>query len=204
MNGSLPLLLGALLLSGASHSKSPTPAVLTNETIPSTTVEDAHLKLRVEFNFDAGRHMLRVRYLLDNRGKTAVALFDRGDSLAVEQHRLKAGAVATTTLEQGTDGLTLSHRALPLRKPAPTVPPVPLAARVDAGSELGGDILADVGTAKRVRYCLGVAPFDTAMFSSPQPIDGVDLWRASFKAADTQRLLCTPWFDLAQRAFTAR
>ena len=206
MNAMPALLLLAALLpagGGATQAEPPPHPAMRDDTIPTTTVEDAHLSLRVEFHFDAGHQVLRVRYLLNNKGKTAVALFDRGDSVAVAQGKLKAGMAGPVTSEQGKDGLSLNHRALPLRKPAPTVPPVPLAARVIAGGQLGGDVLADTGDAARVRYCLGYAPFDTTLFSSPQPVDGVDLWRASFDVVGTQKLLCTPWFDTAQRAFVS-
>jgi len=205
MNGLPALLMLAALLpagSGAAAEPPPHPA-MRDDTIPTTTVEDAHLSLRVEFHFDAGHHVLRIRYLLNNGSKSAIALFDRGDTVAVAQGKLKAGMAAAVTSEQGKAGLSLNHRALPLRKPAPTVPPIPLAARVTAGNQLGGDVLADTEGAARVRYCLGYAPFDPALFSAPQPVDGVDLWRASFDVVGTQKQLCTPWFDTAQRAFQA-
>jgi hypothetical protein len=175
-----------------------------DDSIPNTTVEAGGYRLHVEFYFDAPKHTLRVRYLLNNTSKSAAAIFDRGTTVAVAQNKLKAGSVAELTQEITPDGLVLSHRAAPLRKPAPTVPPVPLAARIAAGAQLGGDVLADTGDAKRVRYCLGVAAFDPAKFSSRQPIDGVELWRASFELAETQRMLCTPWFVLADEAFEKR
>jgi len=200
-------MLATLLVpaSGAAATASQPPnAAMRDDTIPAVTVEQGRLSLHVEFMFDAGHHSLRIRYLLNNRGKAAVAMFDRGDSVALAQGKLKAGVVAALAHESSDDGLSLNHRALPLGNPAPAVPPLPLAARVVAGGQLGGDVLGDTEDAARVRYCLGVAPFDTTLFSAPQPVDGVDLWRASFKVVETQHLLCTPWFDLGKRTFGKR
>lgn len=199
----LPLLLAAAL-DGAAPQRLPDPPPsppLTDATLPSATTQDDGLRLNAQFGFDAGKRLLRLRYLLHNGSRQAVALFDRGNSLAVAQGRLKAGSAAAPTSEPGKDGLVLHHRIVPLRKPAPTVPPIPLAARLAPGAELGGDVLVEVGEATRLRYCLGVAPFEPALFSSREAIDGVELWRASFDAVGKQKTLCTPWFDTARLDF---
>lgn len=204
MNSILPLLTAAALSSAAAQRLPDPPAPMASDTVPSANVEEGGLHLHAEFRFDAAKQALRVRYLLSNKGKQAVALFDRGDRLAVAQERLKAGTVAAPAKEQDKDGLTLLHHAVPLRKPAPTVPPVPLAARVAVGAELGGDVLVDVGTAPRLRYCLGVAPFEPDLFSARETIDGVEIWRASFDVVGKQKTLCTPWFDTATQAFVSK
>lgn len=203
MNTIIPLLLAAAA-STAAAQRLPDPPPMTDDTLPSATVEEGSLRLTAQFGFDAAKRELRLRYLLHNGSRQPVAMFDRGNSLAVAQGRLKAATPAAPTTEQDKDGLSLLHRAVPLRKPAPTAPPVPLAASVAAGTELGGDVLVDVGDAARLRYCLGVAPFDKALFSSRQKIDGVELWRASFDVVGKQKLLCTPWFDTARREFVAK
>lgn len=170
--------------------------------LPQATVENGALRLHAVFDYDAAAQALRIRYRLDNGGGVAAMVFDRGDSLAVAQKRLEAGAVAEPRTESADgDALGVLHRAWPLRKPAPTVPPVPLAARVAPGASLAGEVRVDVTGAKRIRYCLGSMPFDAELFSDPHPADGVDLWRASFDVVDRQSLLCTPWFDTATRAF---
>lgn len=199
----LPLLLAAAL-DGAAPQRLPDPPPsppLTDATLPSATTQDDGLRLNAQFGFDAGKRLLRLRYLLHNGSRQAVALFDRGNSLAVAQGRLKAGSAAAPVSEAGKEGLVLYHRIVPLRKPAPTVPPIPLAARLAPGAELGGDVLVEVGEATRLRYCLGVAPFEPALFSSREAIDGVELWRASFDAVGKQKTLCTPWFDTARLDF---
>lgn len=199
----LPLLLAAAL-DGAAPQRLPDPPPLpplTDATLPSATTQDDGLRLNAQFGFDASKRLLRLRYLLHNGSRQAVALFDRGNTLAVAQGRLKAGSVAAPVSEAGKDGLVLYHRIVPLRKPAPTVPPIPLAARLAPGAELGGDVLVEVGEATRLRYCLGVAPFEPALFSSREAIDGVELWRASFDAVGKQKTLCTPWFDTARLDF---
>lgn len=169
--------------------------------LPQASVEQGALRLQATFDYDATSQALRIRYRLDNGGDAAVMAFDRGDSVAVAQKRLAAGAVAEPRTERDGDALSVLHRAWPLHKPAPTVPPVPLAARVMPGASLAGEIRVDAGGAKRIRYCLGSTPFDAERFSSPQKADGIDLWRASFDVVDRQALLCTAWFDTATRAF---
>ncbi len=165
------------------------------------TVERDAVRLDATFDVDATSRRLRVRYHLHNGGDAALAVFDRGDTLAVAQGRLTPGTVGAPATEQGADGLSLQHRAVPLRRPAPTVPPVPLAARLAPGDGLDGELHADVGEAARVRYCLAVAPFDAGLFSARQHAEGIDLWRASFDVVGRQWTLCTPWFDVADGRF---
>jgi hypothetical protein len=201
------LLLGlALLHGGAAPASASRPAApMSDRPGSSAVIEDRDLALHVQFDFAAATRVLRVRYALDNRGPAAVAAFDRGDTLALARHALEAGAVAAPLREARGDALTLGHRALPLPRPAPTVPRQPLAARVEAGARLEGAFSTDVDPGiARVRHCLGVAAFDPALFSMPQRTASVEIWRASFDAAGRQRLLCTPWFDLARGAFDAR
>ena len=54
---------------------------------------------------------------------------------------------------------------------------------------------------RRVRWCLGVAPFDAEAFLAPETVAAGSLWQAGDGAARAQRTLCTPWFDVAARAF---
>lgn len=193
----------AAVLATAAIAAEPEPA-MTDTTPAQATVEHEALRLHATFDYDAAAQALRIRYRLDNGGSVPAMVFDRGDSLAVAQKRIEAGAVAEPRTETADGGaLSVVHRAWPLRKPAPTVPPVPLAARVASGASLAGEVRVDVAGAKRVRYCLGSAPFDAELFSDPHPAGGVDLWRASFDVVDRQALLCTPWFDTARRAFAA-
>lgn len=194
-------MLAAAFAVAAGAATPPEPA-MNDAAPPQVTVEQGPLRLHATFDYDAVAQTLRIRYRLDNGGGVPVMVFDRGDSLAVAQKRLPAGAVAEPRSERDDgDGLSVVHRAWPLRKPAPTVPPVPLAARVIPGASLAGEVRVDTAGAKRLRYCLGSAPFDAERFSSPQDAAGTDLWRASFDVVDRQALLCTPWFDTATRTF---
>jgi hypothetical protein len=151
------------------------------------------------------RGALEVRYRLRNTGSVALAVFDRGDRHAVLTGRQKPGAAGIPYLrEEGEGRITLSHVAQSLPSPAPTVPPTPLARRVEPGGELVGEFvfsqwLSDAPAA--VRWCLGVAPADAARLLAPEPGDDGEVWRADFAFADIQRLLCTPWFDLARGVF---
>ncbi len=194
----IPWLFGTMLASAAvpAGKESTMPATSTQ-----TTLTHEGVRLEADFAFDAATQRLAVRYRLHNGSAAAIGVFDRGDTLALKQGRLATGTVGAPATEQGADGLTLQHRAWPLRRPAPTVPPVPLAARVDAGADLSGQFHANVGGAARVRWCLAYATFDDAHFSAPQQVDGIALWRASFNVVSLQQSLCTPWFDPAVQRF---
>ncbi len=175
-----------------------------NPSVPTTVVEDRGLALHMQFVFSESRRVLRVHYTLDNRSGGAIAVFDRGDSASVAMHKLAFGAVPAPLTEQGDDALTLTLRALPLPKHTPTVPRIPLAARLDAGRSLAGDFSTGIDASlTRVRACIGVAAFSDDLFSDPKDANGLEIRRASFKAVDRQRLLCTSWFDLETRTFMA-
>lgn len=169
--------------------------------VARTTVEGDGAVLEVAF--DPAGSRLAVRYRISNTGSGPLAVFDRGDRHAVLTKRLVAGEVPAPRFEDGAGGLTLSHVARALPDPAPTVPPVPLAAKLAPGAALDDGFAFDLslGSASgRVRWCLGVAPFD-AEFQASESAGEVAVWTAPFEAAEAQQRLCTPWFDVAAGAF---
>lgn len=172
----------------------------------STTIDDAGVRLEVAFE-PAASGPLRVRYRVHNTTGADIAVFDRGNRHAVLTGRQQGGAVGDPTFREEDDGdVTLRHVALPLAQPTPTVPPVPLAARLAAGDTLEGAFAFTAPTAaapKRMRWCLGVAPFDESDFSVPEAIDGIEIWQAAFALSERQQTLCTPWFDLAAGTFAS-
>lgn len=170
--------------------------------VARTTVEGDGARLEVAF--DPEGEALAVRYRVSNTGQAALAVFDRGDRHAVLTKRLVAGEVPAPRFEDTADGLVLSHQARALPDPAPTVPPVPLAARLDAGQALDGAFAFDLslaGEVRRVRWCLGVDTFEADRFAASASAGEVPVWTAPFDAAGTQQRLCTPWFDLATGTF---
>ena len=170
---------------------------------PVRTVVDGE-GARLEVAFDPDGDRLAVRYRIGNTGDQALAVFDRGDRHLVLTGKLDAGKVPAPRFEQGEGGLTLSHAARALPSPAPTVPPVPLATKLAPGASLDDAFefdlsLADAGS--RVRWCLGVAPFDEAGFEASESAGDVAVWTASFDVVERQQLMCTPWFDPATGTF---
>lgn len=162
--------------------------------------------VRIEAAFEAGGSgPLRVRYRVHNTGSADIAVFDRGNRHAVLTRRQRTGEVGEPGFREEGDGdVTVSHVALPLSQPSPTVPPVPLAAKLGAGQSLEGEFTFSplVGEPpRRLRWCLGVVPFDEEHFSTPEQAEGVEVWQASFELADRQQTLCTPWFEIAAGAF---
>lgn len=165
----------------------------------STVVSTPLAVLEATFATGPAAHTLHVRYTVRNASGAPLMTLDRGDSLAMRKHTLTATSIAAPYAKDDAGDLTLSHRALPLAKPAPTVPRVPLAAKLEAGAAASEEFRTDLSaTTKRVRYCLGIAPFDPEAFT---PFDATALWRASFRIADVQTLLCTPWFSLSAHRF---
>ncbi len=161
----------------------------------------------VDTVFDVRGEVLHVRYRLRNTTGAPVAVFDRGDRHAVLTGRQANGAAGVPYLREDGDGrVTLAHVARSLPSPPPTVPPTPLARRLDAGAAIEGEFafsqwLGDPPA--QVRWCLGLAPFDPARMVVPETVDGTGIWQADFAFADEQALACTPWFDVARGQFLA-
>lgn len=172
----------------------------------STAVAGPLAGLEAAFDYSASQRVLKVQYQVDNTSGEPLAVFDRGDRHAVQTRQHAAGEVPSPFFavdEEG--GVTLSHEALPLPTPAPTSPPTPLAAKLAPGESVKGEFSFTLPASiagDRLRWCVGVAPFNGSDFNSGEQVAGVDLWRASFAVVDTQQRLCTPWFDLSRGVFT--
>lgn len=148
---------------------------------------------------------VRVDYRIRNTGTVPLVIFDRGDRHAVLTKRMVSGDVGVPALSEyaGTRA-TLSHVARALPTPAPTVPPTPLARRVDPGASVDATFRFSkwlASTPAQVQWCVGVGiADDTRLFSSDDSGD-VQVWQADFGYADDQQVLCTPWFDMANGTF---
>lgn len=171
-----------------------------------TVVEGEGAKLEAAFDLDDAKQRLSLHYRIENTGDAPLAVFDRGNAHAVLTKRQKAGAVGAPLIKQDGGDVTLRHVAMPLPKPAPTVPPTPLAVKLDAGASLDGTFDFNLSLAdapKRVRWCVGVAPFTEDGFTASKQGGEVQVWSASFAVIESQQTLCTPWYDLAGGAFEA-
>ena len=215
--GACPAMLAALMVAAGgsacahgghagydqAHPSMETPM---SEPTATTTVEGDGVRVEASFE-NATNGPLRVRYQVHNAGSADIAVFDRGDRHAVLTGRHQAGEVGDPGFREDDEGgLELRHGARPLPQPAPTLPPTPLAARLAPGQSLEGSFSFSplVGDQpRRLRWCLGVAPFNETQFRSPEQAGGVEIWQASFDLAESQQLLCTPWFDVAAGAFGA-
>ena len=206
-----PLIAAALLaaLPLVACAQAPvTPSTGTasmSDTIQMAPVADGPVRLAAGFAYEPRSGTVRVRYRVENTGPQAVAVFDRGHRHAVLSGRQPPGAVGEPTFVEERPGeVTLRHIALPLPDPAPTSPPSPMAARLEPGANLDGEFAYAPPTdaePRRVRWCLGVAPVDAALFDMPEESGGVSVWRASFDVVDSQQQLCTPWYDVATGTF---
>lgn len=183
----------------------PMPQPETAPRTATTIVNGQGARLQASFDYAPASGTLHVRYRVSNQGDGPLAVFDRGDRQGVLTKRQAAGAVPSPLFSvDGNGNITFSHEALPLPQPSPTLPPVPLAAKLDAGEELAGEFSFTPpvsGAAKRMRWCLGVAAFNDRDYSAPEQFGEIDVWRASFAVVDSQQQLCTPWFDLATNTF---
>ncbi|MCD9032248.1 hypothetical protein LDO32_10985 [Luteimonas sp. Y-2-2-4F] len=202
------VLLSSALAAGCALSADRDPSGTSSMSEPTTTtVEAAGGRLTASFAYTPRTGAVEVHYRFDNVGESPLAVFDRGDRHAVLVGRQHGGAVGAPHFQEEAPGdVVLRHAARPLPEPPPTVPPTPLAARVEPGASLAGEFLFAPPTERepqRIRWCLGVAPFDTEGFTQPEEVDGVEVWRGSFDLAARQTLLCTPWFDVAAQRFEA-
>lgn len=158
------------------------------------------VRMQADFVELAGRQRLQVRYRVENAGPHAVLLFDHGDVHAVMTGRLQAGAIAAPAQQEQGGDLTLVHRGLPIPPTEPTLPPVPLTAKVEVGASYEGafTVLLPQPTpaypvrASRVRYCLGVAAMPTPLPAASEFEPGV--WQAWPEHVAAQQMLCSPWF----------
>jgi len=169
-----------------------------------TTVRGQAATVEVEMGFDAATGSVDVRYRLRNNAPAkALAVFDRGNRHEVSIGRQTLGAIAAPTWKGMGDEVELFHVAAPLPNPRPISPPSPLALEVAAGGELRGAFKFALlsGAPKRLRWCLGVLPWQASYFDSPSATDAGKIWRASFAVANEQETLCTPWYDVAKAAF---
>lgn len=200
----LALLPAALMAAHAARAQTESTQMHEEDRVARTTVEAEGARLEVAFDPDGDA--LAVRYRISNTGQAPLAVFDRGDRHAVLTKKLVAGEVPAPRFEATGEGLVLSHQAHALPDPAPTLPPVPLAARLEAGGALEGAFAFDLSLVDgpaRVRWCLGVAVFDADRYQASESTGEVPVWTAPFDVADTQQRLCTPWFDRAAGAFEA-
>ena len=210
----LPIAIAAAMMSTFPQPSQAQPETreMHDEDRPARTAVDGEAA-RLEVAFDPVGERFAVRYRVTNRGEGPLAVFDRGDRHAVLTGRLESGAIAMPRFTQEGGDLTLDHAARALPDPAPTVPPVPLAARLDAGAALDGafefDLSLTVGV-ERVRWCLGVAAFNDKDYrADDRSVDrskfasggDADAWQASFAVVDAQEMLCTPWYVLAGGGF---
>jgi hypothetical protein len=209
----LILSLLACPLSAAQHamSRTATPSFrsepVSQTPAASTRIEDGPVALEVTLSMPKA-DTVALHYRLRNDGPHALAVFDRGDRHAVLSGRQAPGAIGAPTFEQRDGGdVVLRHVALPA--PAdptgPASPRTPLALHLAAGASLEGEFRFVIPTAAppaRVRWCLGVAPFEQERFFAPERAAGVEVWQAS--DASAQRELCTPWFDCARGTFAER
>lgn len=200
----LSSLVAALALFPAATSVAAVSGNPSMQDSSTTTVTSPLARLEVTARYDRGQQKLDIRWNLSNTGDQPLAVFDRGDTMAARRKPLAADGVAEVARKPEGDTLVLSHRAMALPQPAPTVPPVPLAGRVAADGTRQAHFQVDLLTvpAGGVRYCLGVAPFDADDYTPAEKI-GEGTWRASFKVVDRQTLLCTPVFDLDSGHFAS-
>ncbi|MBJ7575929.1 hypothetical protein [Luteimonas sp. MC1828] len=210
----LPIAIAAAMLSilPQPSQAQPETSKMHEEDRPARTAVDGG-QARLEVAFDPVGERFAVRYRVTNTGDGPLAVFDRGDRHAVLTGRLESGAIAMPRFTQEGGDLSLDHAARALPDPAPTVPPVPLAARLGKGEALDGafefDLSLTVGV-ERVRWCLGVAAFNDKDYrADDRSVDrsklasggDADAWQASFAVVDAQEMLCTPWYVLADGGF---
>lgn len=162
----------------------------------STVVRLPEVRLEAQFRFEQDARRLQVHYAVRNMGTVQLMTLDRG---IVQGNRVELDPQPVWRMED--DGITFSRGALGLPHPSPAVPRSALAGRLDPGASHTAEFVVSIlaPDVHRVRFCLGVSPWGADAFTA---MDGhAELWRASFRLADSQTLLCTPWFDLGTQRF---
>lgn len=173
-----------------------------------TTIQGPNgVRIEVELDYRAASRVARIDYRLHNPATAPpLAVFDRGDLHQVRTGRQKLGAIGQPGFVEQSGDVEILHAAMPLPDPAPTSPPTPLAVKVAPGATLAGAFQTQVWSEaepKRLRWCVGVMPFEASFFDAPTKTADGEVSSAPFSAADAQQMLCTPWFDVAKGAFAA-
>jgi hypothetical protein len=169
----------------------------------STALDAEGVEFEVRVSVEKSSHTASIEYRVRNTGTAPLAVFDRGDTRTTAARAPASGKMAAPppSFESVGADLSLNHLALALPKPAPTVPRVSLATRVEAGATHEGHFVASIdASVARLRYCLGTTPFDAATFIEQEGVQP-PAWRTPFALADTQRRLCTPWYRIAEKRF---
>jgi hypothetical protein len=173
-----------------------------SSTVSRTHAHDA--ELIANFDYDLTTRVVNVRYQVKNNSpKSSLAIFDRADLHAVKQGQQALGDVAVPHQTAEGNDITLWHTVLPM-DPIAESEPTPTAIRLAPGDTLSGQftfgLWGDV-VPTRLRWCLGIMPFDERLFGSPAAVEAGELWYASTAVVELQRTLCTRWYDIASAAF---
>lgn len=190
--------------SAANSGSTPAP---TDRFALATMPGEANARADLELAYDADRRLLRVRYGVYNfarRSAVAVAVFDRGDAHDIRggRHTLGAGAAPSATVTG--DRIELKHAASPLPNPAPYAPIAPFAMKLEPGTGLVGQYelpLPSDAEPKWVRWCIGMTVFDPPLFDAPRATAYGEICTATFAAVDRQRIVYSPWYEIATRRF---
>ncbi len=214
VRASLPIMFSSLFLAasctqaGALHSPESTMNSLAIATDANTTMSSQDQQnpvLHAEFDYAPASRIIDVRYRLRNTDASSpLMVFDRGDLHAISTGRHTFGAVGVPKMIENGQDIELVHATAHLPARAPTSPPTPIAIQVEPGAELSGHFkfaLKGITIPKRLRWCLGVMPMDEAYMDSPNDTPDGRIWRVSFAAVEKQRMVCTPWYDVATAAF---
>lgn len=198
VNGALQAIAALVLTLALWPASANTPAAQAMASPPAEDAggwvhaRDARAELAVRFERDATTGALqRVHYRVRNLGQAPLMTLD-GGSRQASRYREQAHWRSQV---DGTGRMTLELAVQPLPTPAPTVPVMTVAARLDPGQVrtgvLDGGLDPTITPARSVRLCLGLAPWDPQDFL---PVAGhAGRWTASFRLAQAQALLCSDW-----------
>ncbi len=149
-----------------------------------------------------------VDYRLHNASAITTALvFDRGDAQEVGIGRHALGTIGIPrAMTTDAGDLEIIHAAQPLPNPSPISPPTPLAIELAPSAEISGRFIFSslfTGQPKRVRWCVGVMALEASdegmVYETPEG----RIRQTGFGVVDRQRMLCTPWYDVAKGVFEA-
>lgn len=212
LRSALPL--AVLLAAGCTHGDTLPPQEPNMHPETTTTLAEVHLelqdgqnvRLRVEeWVYFPQQNAIQVGYRLHNGSRDrSIAVFDRG---TYEQH---AGAVyapgsvsAPIVKVAGTD-IEMIHAALPPATGTGSMPSTSLAIEVKGEEELKGFfVVPRLGNVslQRLRWCVGVMSFDKSLFRTPYESEFGTIWVAKIDLQPQQKMLCTPWYDVALAKF---
>jgi hypothetical protein len=162
--------------------------------------QTAHLMVD-EWRYHPDQNFISVKYRVQNESRReSLAVFEREVYIPHPSYVYSPGKIGAPIVKANGTDVDIIHAAFAGDIPASGTP---LAIEVMSGAHIDGHFFLPLGEAKpkRLRWCVGVMPFDKRYFDRPHGSGNGRIWFAKAEVKPLQQMLCTPWYDVTQARF---